>query len=144
MGAPIAIVAEPGDDLSSAAQLAEEAASEKPKPPPSAEQPPEPPKAEPTPTPSASAPKEESRPELAQGERVFASPLAKKIALEKGVPLSKVKGSGPNGRILREDVEKYQPPAPAAPAPAAAAAATGAAPPGLANPFAVGDAPFAG
>lgn len=53
--------------------------------------------------------KSESKPELPTGDRIFASPIAKKIALERGIPLAKVKGSGPEGRILREDVEKYQP-----------------------------------
>lgn len=44
------------------------------------------------------------------GDRIFASPIAKKIALERGIPLSKVKGTGPNGRIIREDVEKFKAP----------------------------------
>ena len=52
---------------------------------------------------------------MPKGERIFASPIAKKIALERGIPLAQIKGSGPEGRILREDVEKYQPPAAAAP-----------------------------
>jgi pyruvate dehydrogenase E2 component (dihydrolipoamide acetyltransferase) len=39
------------------------------------------------------------------GERVFASPLARKIAAETGVDLSQVSGSGPGGRIVRKDVE---------------------------------------
>ena len=34
---------------------------------------------------------------------------SKKIALERGIPLAKVKGTGPNGRIIREDVEKFKP-----------------------------------
>jgi len=38
-------------------------------------------------------------------ERIIASPLAKRIAAEKGVDLSRVTGSGPNGRIVKEDVE---------------------------------------
>ena len=38
-------------------------------------------------------------------ERVFASPLARKIAAEKGVDLSRVEGTGPSGRIVRKDVE---------------------------------------
>jgi len=38
-------------------------------------------------------------------ERIKASPLAKRIAAEKGVDLSRVTGSGPNGRIVKEDVE---------------------------------------
>lgn len=69
------------------------------------------------------------------GARVFASPLARRIAKEKGLDLSAVKGSGPHGRIVRADVEGAQPgaakpaaapaaeaPKAAAPAPAAAAA----------------------
>lgn len=41
--------------------------------------------------------------------RVFASPLAKKIAKEKGINLAEVNGSGENGRITKKDVENYQP-----------------------------------
>ena len=41
--------------------------------------------------------------------RVFASPLAKKIAQEKGINLSEVKGSGENGRIVKKDVESFTP-----------------------------------
>ena len=51
--------------------------------------------------------------------RVKASPLAKKIAKEKGIDLTQVKGSAENGRIVRKDVENFKPEA----APAAAAAA---------------------
>lgn len=39
------------------------------------------------------------------GTRIFASPLAKRIAREKGIDLSSIKGSGPNGRIVKSDVE---------------------------------------
>lgn len=42
-------------------------------------------------------------------ERVFVSPLAKKIAEEKGINLSQVKGSGENGRIIKSDVENFVP-----------------------------------
>ena len=57
-------------------------------------------------------------------DRVFASPLAKKIAQDKGINLTEVKGSGENGRIIRKDVENFTPSAKAAaPAPAAASAA---------------------
>lgn len=42
-----------------------------------------------------------------QVEKVFASPLAKKIAKENGINLSKVKGSSANGRIVKEDILKY-------------------------------------
>ena len=43
------------------------------------------------------------------GDRIVASPLAKRIAEQKGLDLSQVKGSGPNGRIVKADVEKAQP-----------------------------------
>ena len=49
------------------------------------------------------------------GARVFASPLARRMAVEKGLDLSKVQGSGPHGRIVRADVEGAKPVA-AAPA----------------------------
>jgi pyruvate dehydrogenase E2 component (dihydrolipoamide acetyltransferase) len=45
----------------------------------------------------------------ADGQRVLASPLAKKIASEKGIQLSQVKGSGENGRITKSDVENFTP-----------------------------------
>ena len=41
--------------------------------------------------------------------RIFASPLAKSLAREKGYDLSKIKGSGENGRIIKRDIEEYQP-----------------------------------
>ncbi len=43
------------------------------------------------------------------GGRIFASPLAKKIAEDKGINLSDVKGSGDNGRIIKSDVENFVP-----------------------------------
>ena len=67
----------------------------------------------------------------ASGDRVFASPLARRIAADKGLDLSAIKGSGPKGRIVKADVETAQPGA-AAPAPAAKAdALKAAAPAGL-------------
>ncbi|UOX34243.1 pyruvate dehydrogenase complex dihydrolipoamide acetyltransferase [Flavobacterium sediminilitoris] len=47
--------------------------------------------------------------ETNSGGRIFASPLAKKIAKEKGINLSQVKGSGENGRIVKLDVENFTP-----------------------------------
>ena len=41
--------------------------------------------------------------------RIFASPLAKSLAKDKGYELNKIKGSGENGRIVKRDVERYQP-----------------------------------
>jgi len=55
--------------------------------------------------------------------RVKASPLARRIATERGVDLAALTGSGPGGRIIKADVERAEPAAPTAEAPAAAAAA---------------------
>tara|TARA_R110000851_G_scaffold207537_2_gene359816 strand:+ start:227269 stop:228948 length:1680 start_codon:yes stop_codon:yes gene_type:complete len=41
--------------------------------------------------------------------RIFASPLAKRLAEEKGINLRQVRGSGENGRIVKSDIENYQP-----------------------------------
>lgn len=43
------------------------------------------------------------------GDRIFASPLARKIAEEKGINLNDVKGTGENGRIVKKDIENYTP-----------------------------------
>jgi pyruvate dehydrogenase E2 component (dihydrolipoamide acetyltransferase) len=61
------------------------------------------------------------------GGRIFASPLAKRIAAEKGIDLSRLKGSGPSGRIVKTDVEQAKPTV----APAAAPAPRVAPPPGV-------------
>lgn len=71
--------------------------------------------------PKKEAKKETSAPSKAPAGRIFASPLAKTIALDRGIALKNIKGSGPNGRIVAADVEKYEAPA-AAPAAAAAPA----------------------
>ena len=52
---------------------------------------------------------EESNKESSSTDRIFASPLARKIAEDKGINLSEVKGSGENGRIVKQDVENYTP-----------------------------------
>ncbi len=79
----------------------------------------------------AEAPKTEEVKEVAQevvvveqttSGRVFASPLAKKIAQDKGINLSQVKGSGENGRIVKSDVENFSPSAVATPSQAVAEA----------------------
>ena len=70
------------------------------------------PAAAPVPQPAAAA-------VVAQGgQRIFASPLAKRIAAEKGVNLATIKGSGPNGRIVKADVETARPAAAPTAAPA--------------------------
>jgi pyruvate dehydrogenase E2 component (dihydrolipoamide acetyltransferase) len=84
--------------------------------------------------PAAPAP---AAPVKADGGRIFASPLARRIAAQKGLDLSQISGSGPHGRIVKADVEgaSAQPaavatPVAAAPAPVAAAPAAPAAPAG--------------
>ena len=61
-------------------------------------------------------------------ERLFASPLAKRIASQTGVDLTSIKGSGPHGRIIRADVEAAVGKAPAKPAAAPSAASPAAEP----------------
>jgi pyruvate dehydrogenase E2 component (dihydrolipoamide acetyltransferase) len=119
VGSPIAILAEEGDDLSGAAKLAEDAAGEAPKKSEGGAE--ESKKSESAPKPKAEekkaspeagqkAPESKVRREvLPKGERIFATPIAKRLALERGVPLAQVKGTGPEGRITREDVEKFKP-----------------------------------
>jgi pyruvate dehydrogenase E2 component (dihydrolipoamide acetyltransferase) len=97
-----------------------------------AEKPAEAPKAEAA-APKAAEPKAEPAPEAklatapvakaADGQRIFASPLARRLAQQAGVDLVQVKGSGPHGRIIRRDVEGLKgQPAPAKAAPGASAA----------------------
>jgi pyruvate dehydrogenase E2 component (dihydrolipoamide acetyltransferase) len=106
------------------ARLAGEAGAAAPSPAPPAAKAPEPaavpvaatppPSARPTPPPQA---REE------RGQRIFASPLARRIAGQKGVDLGSVTGSGPYGRIIRADVEAAKPGQAKAAAPSAATAA---------------------
>ena len=121
--------ATPASPASERQAKAEAAAKEQPKPEPAKQQ---------------AAPKEETRtaepakpsPALRQGsgQRIAASPLARRIAAQKGIDLATLKGSGPHGRIVRADVDSAgEAPkagqAPAAPAPAASTApATSSAP----------------
>ena len=81
----------------------------------------EPSRAEPAKAEAAPAAKAAPAPAKADGERVFASPLARRIAAQTGVDLASVKGTGPHGRIVKRDVEGAKG---GAAAPAAASAAT--------------------
>ncbi|PQB04983.1 pyruvate dehydrogenase complex dihydrolipoamide acetyltransferase [Aureitalea marina] len=72
--------------------------------------------AAPAPAPSAPAPAPKPTPAppaavpvAATSGRLFVSPLARKLAAEKGIDLSRVQGSGENGRIIKRDIENYQP-----------------------------------
>ena len=121
---PIALIGEEGEDMSSASSgdAAPPAAADAA---PAAAETPSKPEA-----PAQAAP---PAPTTAKGDRVFASPLARRIAADKGIDLAGLTGSGPKGRIVKADVEgataapkaaapaKSEAPAPsAAPAPAMA------------------------
>ncbi|WP_340297031.1 MULTISPECIES: pyruvate dehydrogenase complex dihydrolipoamide acetyltransferase [unclassified Roseobacter] len=108
----IAIIGEAGEDMSAAPAAAAPASAASA---PAAQAAPATPA---TPTPAPAAPK-------AEGARVFASPLARRIAAEKGIDLTKVKGTGPHGRIVKADVESGKA---VASAPAATAAPAQSAP----------------
>eukprot|EP00250_Pteridium_aquilinum_P003264 c13587_g1_i1 orf=157-1668(+) len=64
---------------------------------------------EPSKAETASSPKEESSKPTAPSseDRIFASPLARKLAEEKKVPLSNLQGTGPDGRIIKADIEEF-------------------------------------
>ena len=120
VGTVIAVLAGEGEDAGSVAAPKAEA--------PKAEAP----KAEAAPAPVAAPASAPAPAPKTDGDRVKASPLARRIAAEKGVDLSGVRGSGPNGRIVKADVADAKPgaaPAPkAAEAPAAPAAPAASAP----------------
>lgn len=64
------------------------------------------------PAPTEAALKEEAKPVVAvssTGDRIAISPLARKMAEEKGIDVSTVQGTGENGRIVKKDIENYQP-----------------------------------
>ncbi|OAN65628.1 pyruvate dehydrogenase complex dihydrolipoamide acetyltransferase [Sphingomonas sp. TDK1] len=119
VGTVIAVIAGEGEDVSSATAAPAPSPTPAPAPAPAASAP------APTPTP---APAPAAQPAVAAGSRVKASPLARRIAADKGVDLAAVTGSGPNGRIVKVDVEGAKPGAAPAAAPAAAAAAAAPAP----------------
>ncbi|MEZ5682435.1 MAG: pyruvate dehydrogenase complex dihydrolipoamide acetyltransferase [Erythrobacter sp.] len=104
VGTVIAMLAEEGEDVSEVA-AASPAAKSEPNPTPKPAQPE--PVEGPAPTPAVSAPSGPSTGSgrAEHGDRVIASPLAKRIAEQKGIDLAGVKGSGPNGRIVKADVE---------------------------------------
>ncbi len=104
VNALIAVLAEEGEDAGEAAKAAESGSDSKPEP--KVES-----KAEKPAKEEAPAAKSEAKPAEAKaapagdGERVFASPLARRLAKEAGLDLSAIAGSGPKGRIVKADVE---------------------------------------
>jgi pyruvate dehydrogenase E2 component (dihydrolipoamide acetyltransferase) len=112
---PIAVLLEEGEDASAAATPAAAPKAEAPKEEKKAEAPKteapkaEAPKAEaPKPAP-APAPAAAPAPKTNGASRVFASPLARRIAKDRGIDLGAISGSGPHGRIVKKDVETAQP-----------------------------------
>jgi pyruvate dehydrogenase E2 component (dihydrolipoamide acetyltransferase) len=102
VGTTIAFIGEAGEDVPGAAAAAEP--SPEPEPEPKSEAPKEQPQAEepqpePTPEPAQAA-------SSANGGRIKASPLARRIARERGIELAQLRGTGPEGRIVAEDVER--------------------------------------
>ncbi|MED6238033.1 hypothetical protein ATANTOWER_005338 [Ataeniobius toweri] len=124
LGMPLCIIVEKESDIGAFQDYVETGVGDVSTPPP-APAPTHTPVAAPVPS---AAPAAAAAPAAPRKGRVFASPLAKKLAVEKGIDLAQVSGSGPDGRITRKDIESFVPPkvAPtvaAAPSPAAARAA---------------------
>jgi pyruvate dehydrogenase E2 component (dihydrolipoamide acetyltransferase) len=112
---PIGVMLEEGEDASALAKVAAPAAPA--------------PAATAAPAPAAAA---APAPTMApKGDRVFATPLAKRIAKDMGVDLKSITGSGPHGRIVKADVEGAKGKPAAAPVAAAPAAAPAAATPAI-------------
>jgi pyruvate dehydrogenase E2 component (dihydrolipoamide acetyltransferase) len=128
---PIAILVNEGEAVPTAAPAAKPVAAPAPAPTPKAE----PAKAEPArqetkqpeaprPTPQATAPAGNGHD--TGDDRIFVSPLARRMAKQSGVDLATLKGSGPNGRIVKADIESVLQKGPAAPVATATPAPTAA------------------
>lgn len=125
VNAVIAILAEEGEDVGAAASGAGAAAPAKAEAAPA-------PKTEAAPAAASTAPAASTAavaqaPAASSGERVFASPLARRLAKDAGLDIKAVTGSGPKGRVVKSDVEKAVSTG-GAKAPAAAASGTAPAP----------------
>ncbi|XP_030637041.1 dihydrolipoyllysine-residue acetyltransferase component of pyruvate dehydrogenase complex, mitochondrial isoform X2 [Chanos chanos] len=134
LGTPLCIIVEKEEDIKAFADYVETGVVSTPPPAPTPVAPPPPAAAPAAPTPAPAAP---AAPAAPRKGRVFASPLAKKLAAEKGIDLGQVTGTGPDGRVTRKDIESFVPPkaappaaAPTPSAPPAAAPAVGAVPTG--------------
>jgi pyruvate dehydrogenase E2 component (dihydrolipoamide acetyltransferase) len=125
VGAPIALMAGEGEDVGTAAAAAPAPAAKKEAPAPKAAEP-APPVQAPVETPAAPA-QAAAAPARATGDRIKASPLARRLAEAQGIDLATLTGSGPGGRIVRADLGKagggaMAAPRATAPSPAAAPA----------------------
>lgn len=96
----LAIIGPAGTDVSNISMAPKASAPEAPKP------------EAPTPTPEPAKKAETASAPMVVAStngRIFASPLAKRLAEEKGISLASVRGSGENGRIIKRDIENFQP-----------------------------------
>jgi pyruvate dehydrogenase E2 component (dihydrolipoamide acetyltransferase) len=152
---PIAVLVEQGEKVPAGAPAAAEQQAVKPAPAQPAAAPTPPAKAADAPAqvapnrpgtpPGPAASPQAAAPQPGNGhdadaQRLFVSPLARRMAQQAGIDLHTLKGSGPNGRIVKADIEAAQQggaahaaPQPSAPQPAAPAQAAPAAPPGRAS-----------
>ena len=132
VGTVIAMLAGEGEDATAApAPAAAEPAKAEPAPAPA------PAASAPSPAPAPVAPTAAPAAPKSSGDRVIASPLAKRIAEQKGIDLGGVKGTGPGGRIVKADVDGAQ--GGAAPAPAQQAAPAAAPAPASSAPASIPD-----
>ncbi|MGC1716653.1 MAG: pyruvate dehydrogenase complex dihydrolipoamide acetyltransferase, partial [Xanthobacteraceae bacterium] len=108
----IAVLAEEGEDVKAAGAAAGKGAppqpkpAETPKPAAPAAAPPAPQARPSAPPPPAPQPTNDAPRVKGHGDRVFASPLARRLAKESGIDIGRVQGSGPHGRIIARDVTK--------------------------------------
>uniref|UniRef100_A0A8C1XJ22 Acetyltransferase component of pyruvate dehydrogenase complex n=1 Tax=Cyprinus carpio TaxID=7962 RepID=A0A8C1XJ22_CYPCA len=121
LGTPLCIIVEKESDISTFADYVETGVATSPPPAPTPVATPPPAPAPPTPAPAAAP----AAPAAPRKGRVYASPLAKKLAAEKGIDIAQVTGTGPDGRVTRKDIDSFTPaaaPTPAAPTPSSPAA----------------------
>jgi pyruvate dehydrogenase E2 component (dihydrolipoyllysine-residue acetyltransferase) len=109
VGKTIAVIGEQGEEVPAEADTSAGEKETEPEPEPKAE------------ASTDGAPRTEAPVPVAVGGRLKASPLARRIARERGIELSSLRGTGPEGRIVAEDVERAAAAPSAAPAPAAEA-----------------------
>jgi pyruvate dehydrogenase E2 component (dihydrolipoamide acetyltransferase) len=107
VNAVIAVLANEGEDVKAAASTAKSAPAAAPKSPETPKLQPAPAKAAPaSPTLSKPVPPQAAQPGPASGaNRIFSSPLARRLAKEAGLDLNRVQGSGPHGRVIARDIE---------------------------------------
>uniref|UniRef100_A0A9J8AVU4 Acetyltransferase component of pyruvate dehydrogenase complex n=2 Tax=Cyprinus carpio TaxID=7962 RepID=A0A9J8AVU4_CYPCA len=106
LGTPLCIIVEKESDISTFADYVETGVATSPPPAPTPVATPPPAPAPPTPAPAAAP----AAPAAPRKGRVYASPLAKKLAAEKGIDIAQVTGTGPDGRVTRKDIDSFVPP----------------------------------